>query len=252
MIYVVLELAPGGEMFDFLMETGKFGEKLARFYFRQMIEGLYHIHQGGLTHRDLKPENILFDANFNVKIADFGFAAPLEGNDGSGKQRTYLGTPFYMAPEIHEKKSYDGERVDVFALGIILFIMMAQNPPFRVADKRADKLYQFMSMGKEKFFWKLHGRNLPEGEDYFSAEFRDLFEKMMRYNPQERLTIAEILQHPWYQNDACSREEAVAELTRRREMIQAAKERERQQVAAAGAGRAQKAYRSSGDSLDEQ
>lgn len=105
-LYTVLELATGGEMFDFLMETGKFGPKLARYFFRQMIEGLHHIHQGGLTHRDLKPENILFDANFNVKIADFGFAAPLEGNDGSGLQRTYLGTPFYMAPEIHEKKSY--------------------------------------------------------------------------------------------------------------------------------------------------
>jgi len=140
-LYVVLELAQGGELFDFLMETGKFGEKLARYYFRQMIEGIHHIHAGGLTHRDLKPENILFDKNFNVKIADFGFAAALEGNDGSGVQRTYLGTPFYMAPEIHEKKSYDGERVDVFALGIILFIMIAQNPPFRVADKRVDKLY---------------------------------------------------------------------------------------------------------------
>ena len=204
-----------------------------------------------MTHRDLKPENILFSADFDVKIADFGFAAPLEGNDGSGYQRTYLGTPFYMAPEIHEKKTYDGERVDVFALGIILFIMMAQNPPFRVADRRSDKLYQFITMEKEKFFWKLHGRQLPEGEEYFSAEFRDLFEKMMRYNPAERLTIAEILAHPWYQQDACTKDEAKAELNKRKAMIQATKERERAAVAAT-AGRAQKAYRGSKDGLDEE
>jgi serine/threonine protein kinase len=69
-----------------------------------------------------------------------------------------------MAPEIHEKKTYDGERVDVFALGIILFIMMAQNPPFRVADRRVDKLYQFITTEKEKYFWKLHCRQIPEGE----------------------------------------------------------------------------------------
>lgn len=157
-LYVVLELAKGGELFDYLMETGKFGEKLSRFYFKQMIEGIEHIHNNGLTHRDLKPENLLFDDKFNVKIADFGFAAPLEGNDGSGVQRTYLGTPFYMAPEIHEKKTYSGEKVDLFALGIILFILMSKNPPFRVADKRVDRLYQFLTAGKENFFWKLHGR----------------------------------------------------------------------------------------------
>lgn len=68
-----------------------------------------------------------------------------------------------------------------------------------MADRRSDKLYQFMSMGKEKFFWKLHGRQLPEGEAYFTPEFRDLFEKMMRYEPSERLSIAAIVNHPWYQ-----------------------------------------------------
>lgn len=140
-LYVVLELAQGGELFDYLMETGKFGERMSRYYFQQMIAGIEHIHSHGLTHRDLKPENLLFDAKFNVKIADFGFAAPLEGNDGSGVQRTYLGTPFYMAPEIHEKRTYNGEKVDLFALGIILFILMSKNPPFKVADKRVDRLY---------------------------------------------------------------------------------------------------------------
>ena len=120
-----------------------------------------------------------------------------------------------MAPEIHEEKPYDGKRVDVFALGIILFVMMTSNTPFKVADRRSDKLYQLITTKREFFFWRIHGRHLPEGEEYFSAEFRDLFERMMRYKPAERLTIAEILAHPWYQQEASTGEEAIAEMNNR-------------------------------------
>jgi serine/threonine protein kinase len=83
-IYIVLELATGGELFDYVATTGRFSETIARFYFKQLIEGLDYVHQKGVTHRDLKPENLLFDENFNLKIADFGFAAPIIGRDGSG------------------------------------------------------------------------------------------------------------------------------------------------------------------------
>lgn len=76
-IYIVLELATGGELFDYVATTGKFSEKISRFYFHQLIEGLDYVHQQGITHRDLKPENVLFDSKFNLKIADFGFAAPI-------------------------------------------------------------------------------------------------------------------------------------------------------------------------------
>ena len=82
-----------------------------------------YVHNKGVTHRDLKPENVLYDDNFNLKIADFGFAAPIEGKDGSGTLKTRLGTESYMAPEIHMKKPYSGSSVDLFASGIILFIM---------------------------------------------------------------------------------------------------------------------------------
>ena len=105
-IYIVLELATGGELFDYVATTGRFSEVISRFYFRQLIEGLEYVHNKGVTHRDLKPENVLYDQYFNLKIADFGFAAPLAGRDGSGSLKTKLGTESYMAPEIHMKKPY--------------------------------------------------------------------------------------------------------------------------------------------------
>ena len=82
-ICIALELATGGELFDFV-KAGMYSERIARFYFKQLIDGLDYVHQRGITHRDLKPENILYDSNFNLKIADFGFAAPISGRDGSG------------------------------------------------------------------------------------------------------------------------------------------------------------------------
>jgi len=123
-ICIALELATGGELFDFVALTGKYSERIARFYFKQLINGLDYVHQRGVTHRDLKPENVLYDSNFNLKIADFGFAAPISGRDGSGYCKTKLGTESYMAPEIHAKRPYIGASVDLFACAIILFIMV--------------------------------------------------------------------------------------------------------------------------------
>jgi serine/threonine protein kinase len=106
--YIVLELASGGELFDFVASTGAFSELVARYFFRQLIEGLDSVHRKGITHRDLKPENLLYDKNFNLKIADFGFAAPLAGRDGSHWLSTMLGTFGYMAPEIIMRLPYNG------------------------------------------------------------------------------------------------------------------------------------------------
>lgn len=98
--YVVLELAMGGELFDFIAMTGKFSEEIARFYFKQLLSGLHYLHSHGFAHRDLKPDNLLLDAKFNLKIADFGFAAPTKGREGDMEMRTYCGTPNYQAPEL--------------------------------------------------------------------------------------------------------------------------------------------------------
>ena len=100
---LVLELASGGELFDFVFNTGPFDEAVSRYYFRQLTSALQASHKAGYCHRDLKPENILFDQNFQLKLADFGFAGCINGRDGKGKLYTILGTKNYMAPELIEK-----------------------------------------------------------------------------------------------------------------------------------------------------
>ena len=82
--YIVLELVQGGELFDFVANSGRFTDEVSRYFFGQFMEALNYMHTSGVSHRDLKPENIMLDSEFNLKIADFGFAAPTEGRDGSG------------------------------------------------------------------------------------------------------------------------------------------------------------------------
>lgn len=107
-----------------------------------MVNGLEYLNSKGLCHRDIKPENLLFDGEFNLKLCDFGFAMKLSGRDGSGILHTVLGTESYMAPEIFIDKNYNGCAVDLFAAGIVLFIMVAGTPPFAKADPNKDPHYK--------------------------------------------------------------------------------------------------------------
>ena len=150
--FIVLELIGGGELFDFVALGGRLSEPQARYYFKQMLDGLGFMHARGFAHRDLKPENILLDKNFTLKITDLGFAAPLKGRDGSGVLHTQLGTASYMAPEIHLGKEYDGARVDLFAAAIILFVIMTQRPPFASANPK-DPHYRLIAAGRANVFW---------------------------------------------------------------------------------------------------
>ena len=120
-------------MFDFISESGRFSEPVARYYMHQFMNGLKHCHDAQITHRDLKPENIFLDSNHTLKIADFGFAGPVQGRDGQGNLATKCGTLNYMAPEIHLGMPYKGQLVDIFASGIIMFMMVSATPPFNEA-----------------------------------------------------------------------------------------------------------------------
>lgn len=106
--FIVLEICPGGEIFDFVAVSGAFSEDQARYFFSQFIEGLLHCHNKGFAHRDLKPENLLLGKNYDLKIADFGFAGPINGRGGVGYLETPLGTEAYMAPELIKRQKYRG------------------------------------------------------------------------------------------------------------------------------------------------
>lgn len=148
----MLEYAAGGELFEYVANSGRFSEEVARAYFHQLINGLEYMHNNNISHRDLKPENLLFDSEFNLKIADFGFATLMEGKDGNGLLKTCLGTESYMAPEIHAKLPYSGSSVDLFASAIILFIMFSGTPPFTKADPK-DPYYKLICTNRNDTFW---------------------------------------------------------------------------------------------------
>lgn len=217
-IYIVLELAPGGELFDYVAQTGRFSEPIARAYFHQLINGLEYVHNKGITHRDLKPENVLFDQYFNLKIADFGFAIGTEGRDGSGYCKTKLGTESYMAPEIHMRKPYIGTSVDLFACAIILFITFTQHPPFTKAVPE-DPFYRLLCANRADLFWKAHSKNKPSGADFFSEEFKNLITSMLQFDPTQRISLAEVKAHPWYNGPTASMDEIREEFARRKAVI---------------------------------
>lgn len=210
--FIVLELVAGGELFDFVALGGALSEPFARHFFGELIAGLGFCHENGYAHRDLKPENLLLDAAFNLKISDFGFAAPIAGRDGDGVLETQCGTASHMAPEIHLGKQYDGAKVDVFAAAIVLFTIISQRPPFRSA-KPSDPHYELLAKKDFAQFWSLHAEAEDNGRDIYSNEFKDLFQKCMSLKPASRPSVAEIRQHPWMQGSKPTREEVIADFT---------------------------------------
>lgn len=184
------------------------------------MNGLDHCHQRGIAHRDLKPENLLLDSQYDLKIADFGFAAPVEGRDGSGNLHTKLGTLNYMAPEIHLKQPYTGKSVDLFAAAIILFISVAQHPPFTTAQPQ-DPFYRCVAANRADIFWRTHCKSKPNGENYFSKEFKDLVQSMLQLDPAHRPSIAEINAHEWMQGTVPTRDQVQAEFEGRNQVVKA-------------------------------
>lgn len=231
---IVLELAEGGEMFEFLFQTGRFAEDISRYYFRQVLDCLAHMHKEGYTHRDLKPENILFTHDFKLKLADFGFSTLIAGKAGTGMLTTYLGTRAYMAPEIIKKVPYSGTAVDTFALGVILFIMFAGSPPFNEAQS-SDPYYNLIIGKKFDYFWYVHTKS-KGNTSFFPAEFKDLINKMLAYEPAERPSVEAIVAHPWVAGPVPTDQAVEDEMKKRHFAVREAaeKERERKQKIAKG------------------
>ena len=220
-------MVPGGELFDYVANSGPFGERICRYYAKQLIQAIHYIHTRGFAHRDLKCENVLLDKFYDVKIVDFGFACPVEGRDGSGINRSIVGSLGFMAPEIHAKQPYQAQVVDLFALGVILFIMYAGHPPFNMANME-DPHYKLIATNRSGQFWSAHSQRKEEG--FFNEDFKDLVTAMLSFHPHQRLSIPDIVAHPWVQvGDYATPAEVRAEFEQRHERNKNAAQEEQAQ-----------------------
>nr|CAX73676.1 SNF1A/AMP-activated protein kinase [Schistosoma japonicum] len=183
-IFMIMEYVSGGELFDFIVKSGRLSEKEARKFFQQIISGVAYCHRHKVVHRDLKPENLLLDSNQNVKIADFGLSNIMQ--DGEFL-RTSCGSPNYAAPEVISGKLYAGPEVDVWSCGVILYALLCGTLPFD--DEHIPTLFKKIKAG---YF------HLPET---LSAGVRDLLRRMITVDPIKRATIEEIRRHPWFSID---------------------------------------------------
>ena len=189
LVFIIMEFVQGGLLFDLCQTMGAMGEDAGRFFLSQMLDSLEYMHNKRVVHRDLKLENILIDDQLNLKVADFGFAC----YKSIDTLKSYRGTMTYMAPEIKEGKQYKGTEVDVFSIGVILFIIVQGIFPFKEARKE-EYFYNLLLSGKiETYFQKVNGNNL-------SPEFKDLILKFFAYDGANRPTIEQIRSHPWMQN----------------------------------------------------
>jgi len=219
-IVMVQQLAPKGELFDYLMYTKKFEENQANALFKQLIAGLEAMHKKGIAHRDLKPENVLFDNQFNLKLADFGFAYVFQKGEGpKTAMRTELGTKGYMAPEIINNKKYS-EKADIFAAGVILFIMLAGFPPFQNAVAK-DWWFDKLMKGKYKLFWMAHERTAK-----FSPAAKDILQKMLAPKEKDRLDVHTVQQTKFWSKHNMTKEELVKELKHRKKVVDTEKAKE--------------------------
>jgi serine/threonine protein kinase len=217
-LFIVMELAPEGELFDMIANSGKFSEPVARYFFIQLLSALNYIHTTmGVCHRDLKPENILIDENFNLKIADWGFSIPLVGPQGNSKLTSYKGTLGYMPPEQHARKAYSGKAADMFAVAVVLFMMITQCQPFDQA-KVTDKYYRLIAGNKPSLYWKIFDKICPISDD-----LKDLLTGMLQLDPNARFTIDEVFAHEWVQGPVPSHDEIKKEFAIRSRTNSAAK-----------------------------
>ena len=158
----------------------------------KIVIGVKYLHDNNIAHCDLKPENILIDKYFNPKINDFGFSQEFDGKNGNFLIHQSSRTPIYSSPDVRLAftKGYDGKKNDVFSLGVLLFVITIGDFPFESATYSDDK-YKFIIKGRYNNFW-----------DFFShintsGEFKDLINKLICLNPAKRLSVDEILKHPW-------------------------------------------------------
>lgn len=191
---IVMEYAPGGELFNLIVQSsiGRLTENEARFYWQQLISGVAYCHRKSVAHRDLKLENVLLDGGETprLKICDFGYS---KSSLLHSQPKSTVGTPAYIAPEVLSKRMYDGQLADVWSCGVTLYVMLVGAYPFE--DPNDPRNFRKTVERILNVQW-----DLP-GDVQVSPACKELLEGIFRLVPDERLSISQIVAHPWFQKN---------------------------------------------------
>lgn len=212
-VYMVIELLAGGELFDRIVSKGSFSEKEAANLMKSLADAIQYLHGVGIVHRDLKPENLLYANNTDnspIKITDFGLAKMKPDKGKDSKMNTACGTPGYVAPEVLMNTSY-GPAVDLWSLGVILYILLCGFPPFYHENTNA--LYKQIKKGSYDFpspYW-----------DNISDAAKNLIAGLLTVDPKKRSTPKAVLEHPWVSGGKASDKSLGAGYANRMKLLQA-------------------------------
>ncbi|KAG2247074.1 hypothetical protein Bca4012_089966 [Brassica carinata] len=182
-IYIVMELASGGELFSKLLRRGRLPESTARRYFQQLASALQFSHRDGVAHRDVKPQNLLLDKEGNLKVSDFGLSA-LPEHLQNGLLHTACGTPAYTAPEVISRRGYDGAKADAWSCGVILFVLLVGEVPFD--DSNIGSMYRKIQRRDYKF------------PSWISKQAKSIIYQMLDPNPATRMGIETVMITTWF------------------------------------------------------
>ena len=207
--YIIFELGTKGTLLDYITCKENLDERFVKVIFIEIAKAVRYLHKLGLCHKDLKLDNIVLSGEeFIVKLLDFGFSSKIIRTiDGRKKYQTgKVGTKGFQAPEIIKNIPYNGEKVDIFSLGVILFFLRTGLRGFKearyynlyIAKAPTDLLYNLIRDEKADTYWKILEKNLSPKIKELSEQFRDLYLKMVAYNPKERPTLDEILNNDYF------------------------------------------------------
>ncbi|KAJ4894341.1 CBL-interacting serine/threonine-protein kinase 7 [Raphanus sativus] len=182
-IYLVVELAVGGELFSRLLRRGRLPEPTARRYFQQLASALRFSHLHGVAHRDVKPQNLLLDEGGNLKVSDFGLSA-LPEHLREGLLHTACGTPAYTAPEVISRRGYDGGKADAWSCGVILYVLLVGYVPFD--DSNIASMYRKIQRREYRF------------PSWISKQARSVIYQMLDPNPETRMSVESVMDTTWF------------------------------------------------------